>query len=104
MNNKINLTDFDLMAMFRVAQEMVRLDNNITKEETDVFVKYAQPINMSESRMNRFVNLALNMDWIPNRILNKWKDFIGLIRKEFFTFDGYNPIKIVGNKDFTFKL
>lgn len=44
-----------------------------------------------------------NLD-IPNRILNKWKDYVGIIRIEFFTFDGYSPIEVVGNKDFTLKL
>ena len=44
-----------------------------------------------------------NLD-IPNRILNKCKDLASIIRIEFFTLDGYSPIEVVGNKDFTLKL
>lgn len=63
MNNDIKLTDLDLMAMFRVAKEMANLDNDISEEEGAVFARYAQPLNMSESRMDWFIDLAVNMDW-----------------------------------------
>ncbi|MBQ8957065.1 MAG: ribosomal protein L7/L12 [Bacteroidales bacterium] len=63
MNTNINLTDLDLMAMFRVAKEIAGLDNNITVEEGEVFVRYARPLNMSEGRMDRFISVAVNMDW-----------------------------------------
>mgnify|MGYP002858300737 CR=1 FL=1 len=63
MNNNIKLTDLDLMAMFRVAKEIAGLDNNITVEEGEVFARYARPLNMSEGRMDRFISVAVNMDW-----------------------------------------
>lgn len=62
MNNNINLTDLDLMAMFRVAQEIAKTDGDITTSEAEVFIKYAAPLNMSQGRMDRFINSAMKMD------------------------------------------
>ena len=62
MNNNINLTDLDLMAMFRVAIEVANTDDNISESEAEVFIKYAAPLNMSEGRMDRFINSAMKMD------------------------------------------
>ena len=62
MNNNINLTDLDLMAMFRVAQEIANTDGDITTSEAEVFIKYAAPLNMSQGRMDRFINSAMKMD------------------------------------------
>ena len=59
---KLNLTDMDLMAMFRVAQEIANTDSKITENEANVFIKYAAPLNMSQGRMERFVNSAMKMD------------------------------------------
>lgn len=59
---KLNLTDLDVMAMFRVAQEIAYSDENITNQEAEVFIKYAQPLNMNQSRMDRFINAASKMD------------------------------------------
>lgn len=62
MNNNVNLTDLDLMAMFRVAQEIAKTDGDITTSEAEVFIKYAAPLNMSQGRMDRFINSAMKMD------------------------------------------
>lgn len=62
MNNNINLTDLDLMAMFRVAQEIAKTDGDITTSEAEVFIKYAAPLNMNQGRMDRFINSAMKMD------------------------------------------
>lgn len=62
MNNNINLTDLDLMAMFRVAQEIAKTDGDITTSEAEVFIKYAAPLGMSQGRMDRFINSAMKMD------------------------------------------
>lgn len=59
---KLNLTDLDLMAMFRVAIEVANTDDNISESEAEVFIKYAAPLNMSEGRMDRFINSAMKMD------------------------------------------
>lgn len=58
----LNLTDLDLMAMFRVAIEVANTDDNISESEAEVFIKYAAPLNMSEGRMDRFINSAMKMD------------------------------------------
>ena len=62
MNNDINLTDLDLMAMFRVAQEIAHADGDITTSEGEIFIKYAAPLGMSQGRMDRFINSATRMD------------------------------------------
>ena len=62
MNNNINLTDLDLMAMFRVAQEIAHADGDITPIEGEIFIKYAAPLGMSQGRMDRFINSATRMD------------------------------------------
>ena len=62
MNNNVNLTDLDLMAMFRVAQEIAKTDGDITTSEAEVFIKYAAPLGMSQGRMDRFINSAMKMD------------------------------------------
>lgn len=62
MNNNINLTDLDLMAMFRVAQEIAKTDGDITTSEAEIFIKYAAPLNMNQGRMDRFINSAMKMD------------------------------------------
>lgn len=62
MNNNINLTDLDLMAMFRVAQEIAKTDGDITTSEAEIFIKYAAPLGMSQGRMDRFINSAMKMD------------------------------------------
>lgn len=62
MNNNINLTDLDLMAMFRVAQEIAKTDGDITTSEAEVFIKYAAPLKMNQGRMDRFINSAMKMD------------------------------------------
>lgn len=59
---KLNLADLDLMAMFRVAQEIANTDSTVTENEAEVFIKYAAPLNMSEGRMDRFINSAMKMD------------------------------------------
>lgn len=62
MNNNINLTDLDLMAMFRVAQEIAKTDGDITTSEAEIFIKYAAPLKMNQRRMDRFINSAMKMD------------------------------------------
>lgn len=62
MNNNINLTDLDLMAMFRVAQEIAKTDGDITTSEAEIFIKYAAPLKMNQGRMDRFINSAMKMD------------------------------------------
>lgn len=59
---KLNLTDLDLMAMFRVAQEIAHADGDITPIEGEIFIKYAAPLGMSQGRMDRFINSATRMD------------------------------------------
>lgn len=62
MNNNINLNDLDLMAMFRVAQEIAHADGDITPIEGEIFIKYAAPLGMTQGRMDRFINSATRMD------------------------------------------
>ena len=56
------MTDLDLMAMFRLAQEIASTDGDITPIEAQVFIKYAAPLNMNQNRMDRFIDVAVNMD------------------------------------------